>query len=73
MSGGTGYRAWYNAHASATVRLLRPKPFAAEILREDEVDIFGAARRRSRRGEAAATRRFGSGERLGRTAGRINV
>ena len=43
MSGGTGYRAWYSAHASATVRLPRPKPFAAAILREEELDIFGAA------------------------------
>ena len=40
MSGGTGYRARYSAHASATVRLPRPKPFAAAILREDELDIF---------------------------------
>jgi hypothetical protein len=62
MSGGTGYRAWYSAHASSTVRLPRPKPFAAAILREDELDIFVATRRRSGRGEAAATRRFVSGE-----------
>ena len=36
MSGRTGYPARYNAHASATVRLPRPKPFALAILREDD-------------------------------------
>jgi hypothetical protein len=36
MSGGTGYPARYNAHTSAMVRLPRPKPFAAAILREDD-------------------------------------
>jgi hypothetical protein len=36
MSGGTGYPARYSAHASFTVRLSRPKPFAAAILREDD-------------------------------------
>jgi hypothetical protein len=39
MFGGTGYPAWYNAHASFTVRLPRPKPFAVAILQEDEDDI----------------------------------
>jgi hypothetical protein len=27
-SGGIGYRSWYSAHGSTTVRLPRPKPFA---------------------------------------------
>jgi hypothetical protein len=36
MSGGTRYTARYNTHASGTVRLSRPKPFALAILREDD-------------------------------------
>jgi hypothetical protein len=58
MSGGTGYRAWYSAHACATVRLPRPKPFAAAILREDEVDIFWSGEEKIWEGEAAATIRI---------------
>ncbi|KAK1643777.1 hypothetical protein QYE76_061582 [Lolium multiflorum] len=52
MSGGTGYRAWYSAHASATVSRRRP---AAAILREDEVDIVWSGEEKIGR-EAVATR-----------------
>jgi hypothetical protein len=38
MFGGTGYHTWYNAHASATVRLPRPKPFVERtFLRDDNI------------------------------------
>ncbi|XP_051220237.2 uncharacterized protein, partial [Lolium perenne] len=38
MSGGMGYRAWYNTHAYDTVRLPCLKPSAARmILREDDI------------------------------------
>jgi hypothetical protein len=38
MSGGTEYRAWYNAHVSIMMRLPQPKPFAARtFLRDDDI------------------------------------
>jgi hypothetical protein len=51
MSGETGYRAWYSAHASGMVRLPRLKPFAATFLREDDIasaEGGGTARGRGR-------------------------
>jgi hypothetical protein len=51
MSNGKGYRARYSAHASATVRLPRPKPYAATFLWEDDIASAkggGAARGRGR-------------------------
>jgi hypothetical protein len=37
IPGGIGCPTRYSAHASATVRLSRPKPFAAALLREDDI------------------------------------
>jgi hypothetical protein len=58
MSDGTGYHAWYNAHPFDTVRLPRPKPFAARILlREDDIGTWREdERKRDERKEGGAVR-----------------
>jgi hypothetical protein len=49
MSGGTGYRAWYGAHTSVTVRLPHPKPFVARIFfQEDDIGMWREEGRRWR-------------------------
>jgi hypothetical protein len=60
MSGGTGYPMRYSVHASAMVRLPRPKPFAAMFLREDDIasgEIGTAGRCGERLGVARLERR----------------
>jgi hypothetical protein len=55
----TGYPARYTAHASSTVRLPRPKPFAAVLLRDDGI---GAAREEDIRSSERLERRDWNGE-----------
>jgi hypothetical protein len=46
MSDWIGYRAWYNAHASVTMRLPRLKPLAERMfLREDDIVEEGGERK----------------------------
>jgi hypothetical protein len=40
MSGGTGYRTWYNTHASVNVRLPRSKLFTARIFFWEDVIVM---------------------------------
>lgn len=57
MSDRTGYRVWYNAHASDTVRLPRRKPFASSmVLQEDDIGRGVGTEGRAARGRKEVRR-----------------